>query len=138
MIERLHVDVNRKYYHFLRKMRTFFLFLISRVITMPENLAASFVIVKRMITYFAPWELVDGTIYTFGLEKNDFIVLAFAFILLYCVSRIQENGEHMREKIADLPLVLRWAIYFAAIFGVLIFGTYGIGYSASSFVYMNY
>lgn len=44
----------------------------------------------------------------------------------------------MREKIADLPLVLRWAIYFAAIFGVLIFGTYGIGYSASSFVYMNY
>ena len=112
--------------------------MISRAITMPKNLGIAAAIIKRIITRFAPWELVDGTIYTLGLGKNDFIVLALSLFLLYCVSKTQENGEHVRQKIASLPLVLRWIIYFGAIFGVLIFGTYGIGYNASSFVYMNY
>ena len=138
MTGRLNIDVNRKYYHCFRKVRTFFLFMISRAITMPKNLGIAAAIIKRIITRFAPWELVDGTIYTLGLGKNDFIVLALSLFLLYCVSKTQENGEHVRQKIASLPLVLRWIIYFGAIFGVLIFGTYGIGYNASSFVYMNY
>lgn len=136
--EKMKIDVNKTYYHYLRRIRTFFLFVISRVMTMPSNLKTSSMMIKRMVTRFAPWELMDGTVYTFGLGKNDFIVLVLSLLLLYLVSRKQESGKHIRQIIADLPFVLRWGIYLAAVFVVLIFGTYGIGYNASSFVYMNY
>lgn len=136
--EKLKIDVSRKYYHCFRRIRTFLLFMLSRAITMPTNLKMSAAIFKRVVTRFAMWELVDGTAYTFGLGKNDFIVLGVALLILYSVSKKQENGVFIREEIAAMPLVVRWGIYFAAVFCVLIFGTYGIGYNASSFVYMNY
>ena len=33
---------------------------------------------------------------------------------------------------------LRWLIYYAAIFGILIFGVYGPGYDASQFIYFQF
>lgn len=134
----LRINTQGNYYHFFRKIRTFFLFVVSRVITMPGNLKATGEIVDRIFNVFCPWELLDGTFFKLGIDRQNFNVLILALVLLLYVSSRQEKGEHMRERIAAMPIVLRWMIYFAAIFGVMIFGTYGIGYNASSFVYMNY
>ena len=50
---------------------------------------------------------------------------------------LQQKGS-VRERIAGSNLVFRWAIYLAMILCVIIFGVYGPGYNAASFVYMQF
>ena len=61
------------------------------------------------------------------------------FILVFLVVGImQEKGIHIREKIAEQNLYFRWMIYIGAVVAVLIYGSYGSGYSASEFIYQQF
>ena len=44
----------------------------------------------------------------------------------------------IRERIAGFVLPLRWLIYIAALYAVVIFGKYGPGFDAVDFVYMDF
>ena len=50
----------------------------------------------------------------------------------------QEKGVHLRETIARRNIVLRWSVYYCAIFALIIFGMYGPGYDAASFIYQRF
>lgn len=133
-----HINTDSIEFQYFRQIRTFMLFVISRIITIPGNLRVTCDIFKAILSDFGPWELVDGTLYTLGMDRPNFILAIIALILLWTVSKKQEAGVHLRIAIAQKPIVLRWVIYIGAIFAVIIFGVYGAGYDASSFVYMNY
>ena len=45
---------------------------------------------------------------------------------------------HLIAWITNQGIWFRWLIYFAAIFGILIFGVYGPGYDASQFIYFQF
>lgn len=134
----LRIDTEAKGYVMFQRLRTFFLFVIARIITIPNNLTVTWEIFKGIITDFAPWKLVDGTIYDLGLDRPNFNLAVIVLILLMWVDVKQERGVVIREKIELLPIVLRWIFWILAIFAVLIFGVYGVGYDASAFIYMNY
>ncbi len=134
----LHIKTDSMQYQIFRQIRTFSLFVISRIITIPSDIKASVEVFKRVLFDQSPWELVDGTLFKLGLDGPNFILLILALLLLYFVSRCQEKGIMIRDKIASFPIFWRWTFYYMAIFAVLIFGIYGAGYDASSFVYMNY
>jgi hypothetical protein len=44
----------------------------------------------------------------------------------------------VREALEKQNIVFRWAIIYIAIFSIIIFGIYGLGYDASAFLYMQY
>ena len=50
---------------------------------------------------------------------------------------LQENGVVLRDKIEEKPLALRWIFYLFVITFLLVFGIYGPGFDASSFVYFS-
>ena len=54
------------------------------------------------------------------------------------ISHKQEQGVKIREKVASLPLPIRWILYYGLFFLVLILGRYGSGFEESAFVYMQY
>ena len=134
----LHIDTKRESFKLFQQVRTFMLFVIGRMITVPGNLTVSWDIVKRIITDFGPWELCDGTLLKVGLDWPNWVVAALSMFLLWKVSCMQERKIKVRETIAGLNIVIRWSIYFIIIFSVLIFGIYGAGYDASAFVYMGF
>lgn len=134
----VNIDTESGGYLFFQRFRTFLLFVISRIITIPSELKTSGYIFKSIFTDFAPWKVVDGSIYELGLDRPDFTLVIIALVLLMVVSKKQESGVVIRDKIGALPLIPRWIFWIAACFAVLIFGVYGVGYSASAFVYMNY
>jgi D-alanyl-lipoteichoic acid acyltransferase DltB (MBOAT superfamily) len=136
--EKLHINTDSNEWHFFRKIRTFFLFLISRVFTIPSNLEASMQVFHNMIFKFDVWELVDGTVYKLGLDRPNFILAIITLILLYFVSRYEETNGKVRDWIAERQIVLRWMILYGLMFSIIIFGIYGPGYDASKFVYMQY
>lgn len=134
----LHINTESSGYRRFRCIRTFLLFCVSRVITIPGDLHATAEIFRRILFHFSPWEFFDGTLYTIGLDRPDFLLALLTLFILYLVGKKQEQGIAIRQKVDSLFLVWRWLIYLAAIFAVLIFGIYGAGYDASAFVYMNY
>lgn len=123
--------------HF-RMLRTFGLFIIGRIITMPGDLKASAEMIKNIFMKIKPVQFTDGTIFTVSMDKADYAVLIMALLILWYTDRLNEKGISVRKKISALPLPLRWIIYIVAVLAVFIFGNYGIGYDASAFVYMKY
>lgn len=134
----LHINTETAGYKLFQQLRTFMLFMIARIITIPSELKATGDIFNSIFTDFAPWKLVDGSIYDLGLDRANFNLAIIVLIFLILVERRQGLGIVIREKIERLPLVPRWIFWIAASFAVLIFGVYGVGYSASAFIYMNY
>lgn len=133
----LHLDTKSKGYTLFQQWRTFALFVITRIIVLPGNLAVSGEIFQKMITGFGLWALVDGSLYQAGLNRPNFILAVLCIVLLGWVGKSQQQGS-IRERISRMPLPVRWTIYYAAFFSVVIFGIYGAGYDASTFVYMQY
>ena len=134
----LHINTKSRGWLLVQRLRTFFLFVISRIISLPSSLKETGLIFSRIFRSFAAWELFDGTLLDQGLDwPNMVLVIAMIFLLMW-IEKKQEEGVVFREKIAAFPVVLRWFVYFAVIFFVLIVGIYGGEYDAASFVYTNF
>lgn len=133
----LHINTEAESYKIFQMVRTTALFCIGRFITIPGNLATTGLIFKKIFLEFRFYELVDRTLYQYGLNQSNFIFVSFILILLWAVSMLQEKGS-LRDRISGYNIVFRWAIFYLAIFAIVIFGIYGPGYDASSFIYAGF
>ena len=133
----LRINTETGSWKLFQMVRTFGLFMVSRVLTAPGELRKSGEIFRRILLEFHPEGFFDGSLYTLGLDRPNFILAVVCILVLWCVAMLQERGS-VRERIAGSNIVFRWMIYYIAIFAVLIFGIYGPGYDAASFIYMNF
>ena len=138
LTEFLHINTEAGNWKVFQMVRTFALFTIGRILTAPGDLQISTQIFHKLIFDFQPAVLVDGTLYTLGLDRPNFILSIVCIFVLWSVGMVQEKGVCVRDKIAESNIVFRWAIYYIGFFSILILGMYGPGYDASSFVYMNF
>ena len=133
----LRINTETEGWSLFQTVRTFFLFVIGRILTVPGDLGLSMKVFGKIFGDFRIRNLVDESLYTLGMDRPDFILACVCMLILLVVSRMQLKGS-VRERIARQNIVLRWAIYYLAFFAVLIFGIYGPGYDAGSFVYMQF
>ncbi|MCE5257640.1 MAG: MBOAT family protein [Chloroflexi bacterium] len=131
----LHIKTDCFSWRLWRVLRTFALTCFGRYLTRAPNLGDSYQMMKLTVTEFNPGILLDGSLYTLGLDAKNIRLLFAAILVLLVVSILQEKGYHIREKLQEQNLVFQWAIMLAGIFAVLIFGTYGSGYDATKFIY---
>lgn len=73
----------------------------------------------------------------FVFTQNDLIISFLAIFVVFVIGLIQEKGP-IRERIFKLPVYCQWIILSVMIVTVVFFGAYGLGYDASSFVYMQF
>ncbi|MCR5101714.1 MAG: MBOAT family protein [Butyrivibrio sp.] len=102
--------------------------------------ADSFGIAIDMYRHIGTWNkniIAVGGIVGLGLEYNDLIVLMFGILLLFLVSYLQQNVM-VRDLIAKQNLPFRWICYISLFIFVIVYGQYGPGYNASSFIYQNF
>jgi D-alanyl-lipoteichoic acid acyltransferase DltB (MBOAT superfamily) len=117
---------------------TFFLVTGGRYFTRSHDFMASVDMIKQTLKSFNPWIFFDGTLYNLGLDISNFHLLMILIVLLLGVDLFQEMGYQIRVKISQQNIIFRWVIYLLAIFSIIIFGIYGIGYDAASFIYMGF
>lgn len=120
-----------------RMLRTFCCFMGGRLLTSPGSLHNTLIVVKSILFRFRAWRLVDGTIFHYGLDWPQLILIGCSILTLWGVSMMQERFS-VREMLEKQNIVFRGIIIFAAIFSILIFGIYGLGYDASAFLYAQY
>ncbi|MBR3691165.1 MAG: MBOAT family protein [Clostridia bacterium] len=118
-----------------RMARTFAAVCLGYVLFRSASMGEAWRVLVRIFT--APFAAGKG-FSAAGLGMADYAVLAFALGLRLLVSLCRVKGVDLREKLLALPLPLRWGAALALIFSVILFGIYGPGYDAASFIYFEF
>lgn len=82
--------------------------------------------------------LWDGTFLSFGLDKGDYLVIIAGCLTAAIVGRIKERNLLGDDGLTRMRTPLRWSIYYALIFAVIIFGAYGVGYQQVDMIYAGF
>ena len=120
---------------FIEVWVTFFLVTMGWILFRAENLGTGLRMIGSMLGTCNPWVLFDDSLFRMGLGQKEWEVLFLSLLVLFLVSYAQERGVKLCAWFERQNLVIRWSIYFGAIWSIWIFGTYGFGFSAQDFIY---
>lgn len=136
---KLHINQNSIGWRNFKIFRTFMLTaIIPRIVTRAGSISIAAGIFKNIFAEFNIWIFFDQSLYTFGLNRQNFWLAVISIIILFLVDLAKEKGIQIRDRISKVNIVCRWLIYYVAIFSIIVFGIYGAGYDASSFIYMKF
>lgn len=113
---------------------TFVRVMLAWIIFRAPSLRQGICMIRSLFCVHNPWILFDGSLDLLGLDSRQWHILSYSVLLLIGVSILQ-NHINIRDWILRQHILIRWTLYFAAIAAVVLFGTYGFGYDASSFIY---
>ena len=133
----LHINTECWSFNLFRMARTFVLSAIGRIFFVATaGFDQAVAIIQRTFDFkhFRLYTLWDESLYTYGLDRYNFNLAILLIVLIWGVSMLQEK-MNIRDEIAKQNLIFRWMLYLLLIAGIIIFGVYGTGYDASSFVY---
>ncbi len=138
LLAKLHVNENSFGHRLVQTFLTYVYVTIAWVFFRATSVKSAVDIIVGSVKTLNPWVLFDGTIYNLGLNQMDFWAMVISLLVLLAVDILHENKIQIRESIMGQPLPVRWAIVYAALFMILIFGIYGPGYDAASFIYFQF
>mgnify|MGYP001136903104 FL=1 len=134
---RLHINAGGKMISAVRMLRTFFLVCIGDLFFRAESVSAAFAMLRGAVTTWNPGIFWNGSLFTLGLDAVECGIAAASLLLLLVVSILQQKGS-VRDRIAGRKLPVRWLIWYALLFYVILFGCYGPEYSAAEFIYQGF
>lgn len=138
--EKLHIKPTNVPFMLFQMLRTFVVVLVGYVFDVAPSFSQA---MRTFGLFFTNQSLSTGwsQIANLGLGKKDYIVILAGALIILIASLIQENakdGLNIREKLDKKPFILRYAVLFAGVLAIVIFGIYGSGYNAADFVYMQF
>lgn len=138
LVEVLHIN-RASYSHKLLKMLvTFGLINFTWIFFRADSISIACSIIQRIGTNFYPWALVDGTLYTLGLDAIEFHVALAAIGVLLIISVLKYRGVLIVDALGKQGVWMRWIVYLAAVIAILNLGVYGPGFDASQFIYFQF
>ena len=137
LLQKLHMDADGRIVNFFRMLRTFLLVCVGDLFFRAATVGDAFAMLGRAVSVWNPAVLWNGALFDLGLEWTEMGIVLFALLLLLGVSLLQQKGS-VRERIGGYALPVRWTIWYALLFAVILFGCYGPGYSAGEFIYQGF
>lgn len=102
-----------------------------------DSVKIGFVMLERIVNDFQCNDFKKLFI-KLGMDKGDWLLVAFALILVIVVGCLKEFGVDIRDSIAKTPTPVRWLIWYALLFAIVIGGAYGPGYSKVAMMYAGF
>ena len=136
LMERFHLAEEQLCVKCYRVFKTFWLMAFLRVFDISQGVRAGFATIRDAFRDWGSFRLT--TVFTdLSLPQEEFKVIIIALVILLCVSLLQRKGS-LRERIFQLPIAVQWVTLGALITSVVVFGSYGMGYDAKAFIYLNF
>ena len=95
------------------------------------SLSAALAVLGNMVKPVL-WDV--GGLAAMGRGRKDFLVAGLGFLALLGVDAYSLKADPA-EEVACAPRWVRWCVYLALLLSAVIFGSYGTGYDAQSFIY---
>ena len=134
---KLHINGKSRGMDVFRVIRTFFLVNIGFVFFRASSVGDAFKMLGGALRLGNMRAALSGGLLTLGLDGIEFVIGAVSLLLLLAVSLLQRKGP-VRDRIAAKALPLRWLLWYALLFYVILLGYYGPGYSAAEFIYQGF
>lgn len=135
--ERLHVQEDSAAYRVFQSARTFALLVVGNylVLTKTPDMVG---LIRATLQKWNPRVFFDHSLYALGLDQSNFSLLMWGIAVIFVVDVLHERGIRIREAIARQNVIVRWCVYYGAIFALIGFGMYGPGYNPADFVYQQF
>lgn len=125
------------FYQGFQILRTFFLMCCLRMFDCYGDVPTTF---RMFISMFRDFDLSVITweeLEYLELTVAQYGILGVGVLLMFLVSLAGRKGS-VREQISRKPYIVKYGIFVALFLAVLLFGSYGIGYDASQFIYNQF
>lgn len=76
--------------------------------------------------------------FSFGLDEKDFVVAVISLAVLWVADVLAYKKVDVYGWITAQKRPVRWLIYWALLFSVVIFGVYGPSYDSTPFIYFQF
>lgn len=123
-------------WHAFAAARTFLLMGLFRSLDCYRDVPLTFRLWRSILTTANWGTLFDGGLLNIGLAAGDYAVLFAGIAVIWTVSRLGKT-EPLRNRLARRPVLLALCLSLGVAV-ILIFGTYGIGFSAGDFIYVQF
>lgn len=134
----IHLNREAVPFRLFQILRTFVLVNIGMLLFRANSLQSAVSMFFSIFRGTGASAITNGSLLRLGLDAKDFAVLAVSVLILLAVGLMQEKGVSLRRTVGEWPLPARWAVYFAGIFAVIIFGAYGTGYAPAALIYAGF
>lgn len=136
--EKLHLKKRSLPLMIIYMIVTFILVDFTWIFFRADNVQHAFAVIDSIFNMNNQALLENGTLYDLGLSRPNFIVLGVSLVILLAADICKYRGIKVRSVILNLNIVIRWAVIIAGILGILVFGIWGSGYSATNFIYFQF
>jgi len=126
--QKLHIKRSSKPYKCFQIIRTSILVCIGEMFFRAESVGQGFSMLSRMFTKFSLSTAKDGSLFKLGMDRADFVIIGVSVIVIFVISVLQEKGIRIRESISRRNIAIQFAVFYALILFIVIFGAYGRGY----------
>lgn len=134
-----HVDETSASHKVFQTIVTFLLVDFSWIFFRADGFRRAMEIIKRILGIMGgKWFTWGDNLAAMGLTLGMRNVLVVSLGLLCIVDLFKYHKVNLIEWILKQRWWLRWSLYLAVIFGILIYGIYGPGYDASAFIYFQF
>lgn len=138
IVERLHLHRDSLAHRAYKITFTFLLIAFALLFFRAERLTTAFVIIKNMVSCWNPWILFDGSLYTLGLNRQNFQLMLVCILVLLIADLLKYKKVCVRAVILKQDFWFRCAVVVVSVTLILLLGIWGGGYDASTFIYFQF
>lgn len=134
---KLSIKEDSKTYAAFCMMRTWTLLLVANVILQVQSFQDFYTVVRQIVgrSFFVGDQISLSALNWIG---QDAVVLGAGLLVQLLISIGKEKNVNILSWLDARILPVRWGFYYLLLFGVLLFGMYGLQYDAGQFLYMQF
>lgn len=135
---KLHIQSENFLFRLFQMLRTTILVIIGELFFRAHGLRAGLSMFKKMLIDFNFTTLGSDLLKKLGVDVYDLAIVGVTLIIILLISIMNERGVVVRDALAKRNIVIRWAVLYALILFIVIFGAYGKGYIPVDPIYANF
>ncbi len=128
-------------WHLFQSMRTYLIYAVGAMFFSAGKLSEAFIRLRMLLQSFRalnPWIFFDRSILTLGFTWEDVNLILVGVVILFVAAGLREKRGYARTWIREQSVGFRWAVWIVLLLLVMVYGLYGPGYDASSFIYQGF
>ena len=140
--DRLGLSSEKKLFHLWQMLRTTVLVIFGELIFRADSMSMAFTLLKNIFAHFDltgfAYNDLKAALSAADCDVLDLLIVGITTGIVLVISILQEKGIRIRETLNGKPIAVRWAVWYALILFVIIFGAYGVGYTPIDPMYANF
>lgn len=136
---KLKVDRSAFSFKFGRVIVTFLLTSFAWIFFRAGSIGQGIECVKILFTKINPWVLFDSSLYEYGLDHQEVMILFISALILLAVDIVKYvKNLTIGEFLLKQNTWFRWSVLIILIVCCLVFGEYGVNFNSANFIYFQF